>query len=61
MKRRKLAPHPAPDRPAAPAATANAPTDTAPSAAARPADPPKPHQATVEEAVDAWRNEGDPN
>jgi len=61
MKRSKIAPHPAPACPANPAATANSKAETAATAAGRQTDPQGPEQAGTEEAVAAWRNEGDPN
>jgi len=62
MKRRKIAPlSTTPTRPAAPAATRKLLEVTAPGSNIRPVEPPGPHQATTEEAVEVWRNEGDPN
>jgi len=61
MKRRKEALRQKPTAPQAPAATGKLTPATNAKAASGQAETPGLEQATTEEAVAAWRNEGDPN
>jgi hypothetical protein len=61
MKAVKPNPYPNPNRPPPPTVPGKLPPGATSSAATGPADPPDPNQFTTEEAIEAWRNEGDPN